>query len=149
MLGKTSVSIMVLLAAASLIGISSIHQYVEGQTPKLQQVQKTESVPIVKGRVLFATLTVQQASKTCTATVELPGDEPNTLGLQPGTTIRVDGPTESCTLFGLSKIGNTNPIRCSKNVTFKQDSIQSNSSDFVIKANSFYPFFTYLYKIGH
>jgi ribosomal protein S30 len=107
MLGKTSVSMMVLLAAASLIGISSIHQYIEAQTPKLQQVQKTESVPIVKGRVLFATLTVQQASKTCTATVELPGDEPNTLGLQPGTTIRVDGPTESCTLFGLSKIGNT------------------------------------------
>jgi hypothetical protein len=36
MLGKTSVSMMVLLVAASLIGISSIHQYVEGQTPKPQ-----------------------------------------------------------------------------------------------------------------
>ena len=33
MLGKTSVSMMVLLVAASLIGISSIHQYVEGQKP--------------------------------------------------------------------------------------------------------------------
>ena len=35
MLGKASaVSMMVLLVvAASLIGISSIHQYVEGQTP--------------------------------------------------------------------------------------------------------------------
>jgi hypothetical protein len=49
MLGKTSVSLMVLLVAASLIGISSIHQYLEGQiateplteppaaTPKPQQ----------------------------------------------------------------------------------------------------------------
>jgi hypothetical protein len=33
MLGKTSVSMMVLLVASSLIGISGIHQYVEGQTP--------------------------------------------------------------------------------------------------------------------
>ena len=106
MLEKTSVSMMVLLVAASLIGISVIHQYIEGQTPKLQQAQKVESVPIVKGRVLFVTL-FSSPSKTCTATVELPGDEPNTLGLQPGTTIRVDGPTESCILFGLSKIGNT------------------------------------------
>jgi hypothetical protein len=104
MLGKTSVSMMVLLVAASLIGISSIHQYVEGQTPKLQQVQKAESVAIVKGRVLSVTLL---PSKTCTANVELPGDEPNTLRLTPGTTITVYGPTESCTLFGLSKIGNT------------------------------------------
>jgi hypothetical protein len=113
MLGKTSVSMMVLLViiAASLIGISSIHQYVEGQTPPAatpqpqQQAQTVGSIPIVKGRVLSVTL--DEASKTCTATVELPGDEPNTLGLQPGTTISVDGPTESCTLFGLSKIGNT------------------------------------------
>jgi hypothetical protein len=31
MLGKTSVSIMVLLVAASLIGIAGIRQYIEGQ----------------------------------------------------------------------------------------------------------------------
>lgn len=32
-LEKTSVSMMVLLVSASLIGISSMYQYVEGQTP--------------------------------------------------------------------------------------------------------------------
>ena len=42
MLGKTSVSMMVLLVvvAASLIGISSIHQYVEGQTPPAKKAQQ-------------------------------------------------------------------------------------------------------------
>jgi hypothetical protein len=33
MLGKTSISIMMLLVAASLIGISSIYQYENGQVP--------------------------------------------------------------------------------------------------------------------
>jgi hypothetical protein len=33
MLEKSLVSMMVLLVAASLIGIASMHQYVEGQTP--------------------------------------------------------------------------------------------------------------------
>jgi hypothetical protein len=89
----------VLLVAASLIGISSIHQYVEGQTPKPQrEVQVT-------GRVVAAIIS---ASKTCTAFVELPGDKPNLLRLPPGTIITLIAPSESfCTLFGLSKIGNT------------------------------------------
>jgi hypothetical protein len=100
MLGKTSVSVMVLLVivAASLIGISSIHQYVEGQTPKPQQTVQ------VTGRVVAAIIS---ASKTCTAFVELPGDKPNLLGLKPGTTITLIAPIESCVLFGLSKIGKT------------------------------------------
>jgi hypothetical protein len=99
MLGKTSVSMMVLLVAASLIGISSIHQYVEGQTPKPQQTVQ------VTGRVVAAIIS---ASKTCIAFVKLPGDKPNLLGLPPGTTITLIAPSESfCTLFGLSKIGNT------------------------------------------
>jgi hypothetical protein len=99
MLGKTSVSMMVLLVASSLIGISSIHQYVEGQTPKPQrEVQVT-------GRVVADIIS---ASKTCTAFVELPGDKPNLLRLPPGTTITLIAPSESfCTLFGLSKIGKT------------------------------------------
>ena len=98
MLGKTSVSMMVLLVAASLIGISSIHQYVEGQTPKPQrEVQVT-------GRVVADIIS---ASKTCTAFVELPGDKPNLLRLPPGTSITLTAPIESCTLFGLSKIGKT------------------------------------------
>ena len=90
---------MVLLVAASLIGISSIHQYVEGQTPKPQ-----ENVQLA-GRVVAAIIS---ASKTCIAFVELPGDKPNLLRLPPGTTITLIAPSESfCTLFGLSKIGNT------------------------------------------
>ena len=42
MLGKTSVSmmVMVLLLAASLIGISSIHQYIEGQAPPAKKTQQ-------------------------------------------------------------------------------------------------------------
>jgi hypothetical protein len=100
MLGKTSVSMMVLLVivAASLIGISSIHQYIEGQTPKPQ-----ENVQLA-GRVVAAIIS---ASKTCTAFVELPGDKPNLLRLKPGTTITLIAPIESCVLFGLSKIGKT------------------------------------------
>jgi hypothetical protein len=112
MLGKTSVSMMVLLVAASVIGISSsMHQYVEGQTPppaatpKPQQAPKAESVVEATGRVLFVTIF---ASKTCSAVVQLPSDEPNKLGLTPGTIISLGAPIESfCTLFGLSKIGKT------------------------------------------
>jgi hypothetical protein len=96
MLEKTSVSMMVLLVAASLIGISSIHQYVEGQTPKPQQTVQ------LAGRVVAAII---PASKTCTAFIELPGDKPNLL--KPSTTITLIAPIESCVLFGLSKIGKT------------------------------------------
>jgi hypothetical protein len=103
MLGKTPVSMMVLLVAASLIGINSIHQYVEGQAPKPQQKQAQQEVQVA-GRVVAAIIS---ASKTCTAFVELPGDKPNLLRLKPGTTITLFAPIESCALFGLSKIGNT------------------------------------------
>jgi hypothetical protein len=98
MLGKTSVSMMVLLVivAASLIGISSIHQYVEGQTQKPQRTVQ------VAGRVLGAIISEE---KTCTAFVELPSDKPNLLKLDPGTTVTLKAPIESCALFGLSKIG--------------------------------------------
>src|SRR5215208_981334 len=102
MLGKTSLSMMVLLVAASLIGISSIHQYIEGQTP----TPKTQREVQLAGRVVAATIS---ASKTCTALVELPGDKPNLLRLPPGTRIFLSAPdSESfCILFGLSKIGKT------------------------------------------
>src|ERR671911_2637526 len=93
MLGKTSVSMMVLLVVASLIGISSIHQYIEGQPQGIVQLQ---------GRVVGAIIS---ASKTCTAFVELPMDKPNLLRLPPGTSITLTAPIESCTLFGLAKIG--------------------------------------------
>lgn len=96
---------MVLLVAASLIGISSIHQYVGGQAPKPQQKQAQEDSTVqVAGRVVAAIIS---ASKTCIAFVDLPGDKPNLLRLKPGTTITLFAPIESCALFGLSKIGNT------------------------------------------
>ena len=96
---------MVLLVAASLIGISSIHQYVGGQAPKPQQKQAQEDSTVqVAGRVVAAIIS---ASKTCTAFVDLPGDKPNLLRLKPGTTITLFAPIESCALFGLSKIGKT------------------------------------------
>jgi hypothetical protein len=43
MLEKTSVSMMVLLVVASLIGISSIHQYIEGQAPSAKVPQQKAS----------------------------------------------------------------------------------------------------------
>jgi hypothetical protein len=105
MLRKYLLSMMVLLVAASLIGINSIHQYVGGQAPKPQQKQAQEDSTVqVAGRVVAAIIS---ASKTCIAFVDLPGDKPNLLRLKPGTTITLFAPIESCALFGLSKIGNT------------------------------------------
>jgi hypothetical protein len=98
MLGKTSVSMMVLLVAASVIGISSIHQYIEGQTP----TPKTQQTVQLDGRVLSAIMVVSP-SKTCIGFIELPAD--NLLKLPQGTYITLTAPIESCTLFGLAKIG--------------------------------------------
>jgi hypothetical protein len=113
MFGKTSVSMMVLLVAASLIGISSIHQYVEGQapppaaTPKPQQ-QAQKAADFVTGNVLLVTILASSAGKACLVSVELPSNQPNKLGLPPGTDIELLAPNESfCTLSGLSKIAHT------------------------------------------
>ena len=104
MLEKTSVSMMVLIVvAASLIGISVIHQYIEGQkpppaaTPELQQ-----------GAVTRVTNYASSDGKACIAMVQLPIDRPNDLNVEPGDTIAVLAPNESfCTLFSQSKIGKT------------------------------------------
>ena len=56
MLGKTSVSMMVLLVASSLIGISSIHQYVEGQTPPPAATPKPQQ-PVQKATYVMGTVT--------------------------------------------------------------------------------------------
>jgi hypothetical protein len=113
MFGKTSVSMMILLVAASLIGISSIHQYVEGQapppaaTPKPQQ-QAQKAADFVTGNVLLVTILASSAGKACLVSVELPSNQPNKLGLPPGTDIELLAPNESfCTLSGLSKIAHT------------------------------------------
>jgi hypothetical protein len=103
MLGKTSVSMMVLLVAASLIGISSIHQYVEGQKPPPAATPKPQQVTVTR--------VINYASsdgKACIAMVILPIDRPNDLNVEPGEPIAVLAPSESfCTLFGQSKIGKT------------------------------------------
>jgi hypothetical protein len=110
MLGKTSASIVVLLVAASLIGISSIHQYVEGQTPPPAATPKPQQ-PVQKATHVMGTVTrvVNYASsdgKACIAMVQLPINRPNNLNLEPGESIVVLAPNESfCTLFSQSKIG--------------------------------------------
>jgi hypothetical protein len=103
MLGKTSVSMMVLLVAASLIGISSIQQYLEAQTPTPQLTQQQSA----KGNVLQTSIYESSSGRICVAAVKLSSNEPNNLGLKPGTRIDLFAPSENCVLFGLSKIGKT------------------------------------------
>jgi hypothetical protein len=108
MLRKTSVSMMVLLVASSMIGISSLYQHIEGQTPTpTPRTQQTVYTVHLEGKVLNAIMVVSP-SKTCSAFIELPAD--NLLRLPQGTHITLAAPIESCTLFGLAKIGNT-PIK--------------------------------------
>ncbi len=95
---------MVLLVASSLVGISSIHQYAEGQTPPPAATPEPQKTVVAKGQVSLITIF---ADKTCNVNVVLPNDEPNSLRLSPGTNIRLAAPVESCTLFGLSKKGKT------------------------------------------
>lgn len=110
MLEKTSVSMMVLLVAASLIGISSMHQYVEGQTPPPaatpQPQQQAQKFKFVTGSVSRVTIYASSDGKACLAQVGLPNNRPNNLGIRPGGNIELLAPDESiCVLFGQSKIG--------------------------------------------
>ena len=91
---------MVLLVAASLIGISSIHQYIEGQAPPAKVPQQLSGA----GKVGLVRMFDSSAGKACTAGLVLQG--PNSLGLKAGTDIDLLAPSEHfCTLFILSKIG--------------------------------------------
>jgi hypothetical protein len=110
MLEKTSVSMMVLLVAASLIGISSMHQYVEGQTPPPaatpQPQQQAQKFKFVTGSVSRVTIYASSDGKACIAQVGLPNNRPNNLGIRAGGNIELLAPDESiCVLFGQSKIG--------------------------------------------
>ena len=108
MLGKTSVSMMVLLVAASLIGISSIHQYIEAQAPPARTLEGGGIVGLVR---MFDS----SAGKACTATLQL--QRPNTLRLQVGTDIDLWAPNEHfCTLLALSKMFKTDVGILAQNV---------------------------------
>jgi hypothetical protein len=110
MLRKTSISMMGLLAAASLIGIASIYQYEEGQVPPTatSQPQPQQKTNYATGKVNRVVNYVSSDSKACLAIVQLPSDRPNNLGIEPGELIALLAPNESfCVLFGQSKIGNT------------------------------------------
>jgi hypothetical protein len=108
MLGKTSVSMMVLLVAASLIGISSIHQYIEAQAPPARTLEGGGKVGLVR---TFDS----SAGKACTATLQLKG--PNSLRLQVGTEIDLWAPNEHfCTLLALSKMIKTDVGIVAQNV---------------------------------
>jgi hypothetical protein len=108
MLGKTSVSMMVLLVVASLIGISVIHQYIEGQGPpgaKQQPQQQAKVKDIVGVAIDSVDVYASSDGKACIAQVQLSGTRPNSLGLALGSTIDLLAPDESiCILLGLSKI---------------------------------------------
>jgi len=87
MLNNYSVLMMLLVVTASLVGISSIYQYVKGQgspaaTPQpQQQAQKAKSVT---GNVILVTIYTSSDGKACLAEVRLPSDRPNNLGIRPG-----------------------------------------------------------------
>ena len=76
---KSPLFMMLVIITASLVGISSIHQYVEGQTPPAATPEPQKTV-VATGQVSLITVF---ADKTCSAIVALPKDEPNTLGLSP------------------------------------------------------------------
>ncbi|HKG88723.1 MAG TPA: hypothetical protein VKA95_10380 [Nitrososphaeraceae archaeon] len=104
MLGRTSVSMMVLLVAASLIGISSIHQYVEGQTPRVTKLpQQLDAV----GTLGSVRVIDSPAGKSCSTALTITQTISPAGGLPPGTRIELVAPNEHwCTLFVLSKIVN-------------------------------------------
>jgi hypothetical protein len=104
MLGKTSVSMMVLLAvvAASLIGISSIHQYVEGQGPPVTKLPQQLSAV---GKVNSARLIASPPGTACAAALSITQTVSPRDALPAGTGIVLVAPNEHwCTLFALSKM---------------------------------------------
>jgi hypothetical protein len=106
MLERSLVSMMVLLVvAASLIGITSIHQYVEGQGPRATKLPQQLSAA---GTVASVRLIDSPAGKACAAALTITQTvSPATGGLPPGTSIELVAPNEHwCTLFVLSKIVN-------------------------------------------
>ena len=111
MLKEFSIFMMLLIVAASLVGISSVYQHTEGQAPPAatpKPKQQAQRADVVIGKVNQVTIYASSVGKACLAAVEPPSNRPNELGIRPGGTIELLAPNESfCTLFGQSKIGKT------------------------------------------
>jgi hypothetical protein len=110
MLRKYSVLMVVLLVAASLIGISSIYQYIEGQTPPPAATPQPQQLPTkfvdIKGQVLSV---VTFTGGSCNVWVKISGEGQTPRGFPSGTAIVLTAADHSiCTSFGLAKIGKTN-----------------------------------------
>ena len=84
---------MVLLVAASLIGICSIYQpaNVETQPQPQQQAQRSK---YVQGIVASVLTYASSDGKACIAMVNLPANRPNSLGIEPGGAIELLAPDE-------------------------------------------------------
>jgi hypothetical protein len=90
-----------------LVGISSIHEYIEGQTPTPTPTPQPGQLPTkfvdIDGRISFVTM---NAGASCNAFVRVSGDSTR-LGLPGGTIIRLSAADHNiCTSFGLAKMGN-------------------------------------------
>jgi hypothetical protein len=146
MLKKYSLFMVLLVATASLVGISSIHHYVEGQTPppaatpKPQpQVQKV--IKGVIGGVQSVQVYASSDGKVCLAEVALPSNRPNNLGVRPGGVIELLAPDESmCVLFGQSKIGKTQ-------IMFRVEKLTSLDAIPPTLREDFPPDYPYVYRV--
>jgi hypothetical protein len=92
-----------MLEKTSFIGISSIYQYIEGQTPT--PTPGTTHTLHLEGRVISTAMSMS-GSKTCYATIELPTTRPNLLRLPPGSEIFLTAPIESCNIINIIDIPN-------------------------------------------
>jgi hypothetical protein len=106
MLKKSSVFMMVLLVATSVIGTNGVvYQYVEGQTPPALKQQGIKAiVGIGIGNIDFY---ASSDGKACIVEIKLSEKRPNDLGLPLGSTIDILAPdTTACVLLGHAKIIN-------------------------------------------
>ena len=140
MLEKTSVSMMVLLVVASLIGISSIYLYVEGQGPPAAKSQpKQQTIYFFQGNVKGVDISVYSDGKACIADVQLAGNTQNKPGIRPDGTVDLLSPDASvCNLFGQSMIGK-------RILNFDTERLTTSNALPSTLRNSFSP--DYLYKV--
>lgn len=107
MLRKYSMSLMLLLVAASVIGTNGlVYQYVEGQAPPAPKQQGIfrSIVGIGIGNIDFY---ASSDGKACIVGIKLSEKRPNDLGLPLGSAIDILTPdTSACVLLGQAKIMN-------------------------------------------